>query len=58
MLIDFVSNFIIAFGTVSSAMGRETWGKKVDSSPCATVELGYYISVSFLTLPVKTKGKV
>lgn len=39
-------------------MGRETWGNKEDSSPSAAVEVGYYISVvSFLTVPVKTKGK-
>lgn len=58
MLIDLVSNFIIVFANVCSAMGRETWGNKVDSSPCATVEVHYYISVlSFLTSPAKTKGK-
>lgn len=58
MFIDFVSNFIISFATVSSAVGRESWGNKVDSSPCATVKVGYCISVvSFLIVPVKTKGK-
>lgn len=58
MFIDFVSNFIIAFVTVSSAVGKETWGNKVDSSPCATVEVGYYILVvSFLSVPEKTKAK-